>query len=142
VVSPDGTTENVSLIDDGGTPSGTFRSTSQAGDYRINASLLGKESATELKKAQGRFLVVARNMELDNPGATPSTLEHISSTTGGQCVSPEEFPSLLDKLLKKRDELTDRREVKKTLYDTWPVFVLFVAALGLEWFLRKRWGLV
>ncbi|MDD3585856.1 MAG: hypothetical protein PHQ75_01625 [Thermoguttaceae bacterium] len=142
VVSPDGSTETVTLIDDGGTPSGTFRATRLAGDYRIRASLLGAESAAELKKAQGAFLVVARNMELDNPGATPSTLEHISSTTGGQCLSPEEFPALLDKLLKKRDDLTDRREVKKTLYDTWTVFALFVAALGLEWFLRKRWGLV
>lgn len=142
VVTPGGATETVSLIDDGGTLSGTFRTTDEAGDYRINASLLGKESARELKKAQARFLVVTRNLELDNPGATPSTLENISSTTGGQCISPEEFPSLLDKLLKKRDDLTDRREIKKTLYDTWPLFALFVVALSIEWFLRKRWGLV
>jgi hypothetical protein len=34
------------------------------------------------------------------------------------------------------------QETKKTLWDTWWMFLAVVVLLSVEWFLRKRWGLV
>jgi hypothetical protein len=31
---------------------------------------------------------------------------------------------------------------KITLWDTWPFFILFVGLISVEWYLRKKWGLV
>ena len=79
---------------------------------------------------------------MERPEANPATLTNLAATTGGKSVPPEEFQSLLDELLQKRDTVADYREVKKTLYDTWLIFALFVAIMTLDWILRKRWGLV
>jgi hypothetical protein len=52
------------------------------------------------------------------------------------------LPSLLRNLAEKPQELKEEVLDKKTYWDTWPFFLLFVGLLGVEWFLRKRWGLV
>ena len=35
-----------------------------------------------------------------------------------------------------------KQETKKSLWDQWPMFFLIVGMMTIEWFLRKRWGLV
>ena len=39
-------------------------------------------------------------------------------------------------------DLDEKIETKHTPWDTRPFFLVFVGLLSLEWFLRKRWGLV
>ena len=141
IVAPDGTRERVELTDEQGIWHGLARKTSAPGDYLVEARLLSSTGET-LQTARARFLVADGNLELERPEANPATLTNLAATTGGKTVPPEEFESLLDELLQKRDTVVDYREVKKTLYDTWLIFALFVAIMTLDWILRKRWGLV
>lgn len=141
IVAPDGTRERVELTDEQGIWHGLARKTSAPGDYLVEARLLSSTGET-LQTARARFLVADGNLELERPEANPATLTNLAATTGGKTVPPEEFQSLLDELLQKRDTVVDYREVKKTLYDSWLIFALFVAIMTLDWILRKRWGLV
>jgi hypothetical protein len=38
--------------------------------------------------------------------------------------------------------MTIETQIKLTPWDTWPFFVLFVGLISVEWYLRKKWGLV
>ena len=52
------------------------------------------------------------------------------------------LPKWLDELMKKTDNLDVKQETKKTLWDTWAFFFSVLLVLTIEWYLRKRWGLV
>ena len=87
-------------------------------------------------------MVVDRNLELDNPVAYPRLLDNLAAMTDGKSVAPEQLPSLLDELAKKSNEFVEKRETRQSLYDSWGLFVPLLVLMALEWFLRKRWGLV
>ena len=93
------------------------------------------------QSAQARFLVFAQNLELENPGASPETLEYLASTTQGKVLQPADFKAYVDELLQERETIADFREVKRSLYDTRAAFALFLATATIYWILRKRWGL-
>jgi hypothetical protein len=137
-VKPGNVTEAVTLVSEDGIPTGSFRSTEFSGDYtiRVEAVLNG-----EIKQATARFLVEDRNLELDNPIAYPRLLSDIATLTGGRSVPPEQLGALIEELLRQSDELVERRETKRTLFDTWFLLLAFISVLSLEWFLRKYWGL-
>lgn len=144
VVKPDGSDENIVLIDEEGIPTGSFRSTEQSGDYkiRIEAVVDNKQTEPVSRTANARFMVYDSNLELDNPIAYPKLLDNISDLSGGRSIAPEQLPDLIQELYEKSNELIEPRETKQTLYDNWFVLSAFVLVLGIEWFLRKRLGLV
>ena len=130
---------------------GSFTETGIEGDYRIRATVRksaagdesesGDQSAAE-SSAESRFLVFARNPELDNPVASRSVMANLAEVTGGRAVEPDDFADLLRELAEKKESLIETREIRRTLYDTLPVFILFLIFLTAEWFLRKHWGMV
>ena len=69
-------------------------------------------------------------------------MESLAAMTGGQTVAPEQLPELIKRLMEQTRTLEVQQETKKTFWDTWSFFLTLVALLGLEWYLRKRWGLV
>ena len=69
-------------------------------------------------------------------------LADMTSEAGGRAVEPKEFGDLLDELAELPAELEVEKEVKVTYYDRPWLLLLFVSLLGIEWFLRKRWGMV
>ena len=145
VETPDGSTQTVALIDENGVMTGSFRATQQPGDYRISATVQTETSPTDsdsVQSATARFLIIDRNIELDNPIASPTVLENIAGMTGGRTIAPEQFPQLLAELARQSNDLVEHRETKKTLYDTWPFLLMFVACISAEWFFRKRRGAV
>ncbi|GHT47179.1 membrane protein [Planctomycetales bacterium] len=139
VLKPDNNTETVELVNEDGTPSGSFRSTDFSGDYTINVEAA---IGDDVKQATARFLVQNRNMELDNPVAYPQLLANIAARTGGKTVPPEQLGKLIDELIQQSNDLVEKRETKRTLFDTWTVLLTFILLLSTEWFLRKHWGLV
>jgi len=137
---PDGRTENVAFINGEGRATARFRRTDQAGDYllTVRAAIAGRD----LGMRETRFLVVTRDLEMDQPAADPTLLASLASTTGGELLPPEQLPELLDRLLAQTKELEIPIVTRRTLWDTWPVLVIFTLLAGSEWYLRKRWGLV
>lgn len=143
VTRPDGSTQQASLSlgEDGG--QGLIRSTDQPGDYTVTVT--GKQQDQELGAATARFVVPMTDVELDQPGAEPavmSQLAQITSDAGGRALAPEELPELLAELAAQDPQVQEEVTARITHWDTWPFFLLLVAMLSAEWFLRKRWGLV
>jgi uncharacterized membrane protein len=166
VQAPDGANETVRAVR-GVKPSGsesearsdsatwvaTFLETAKPGDYRIRVTAKAPSpqpspegrGSGELGTAEARFLVPDQDLELDRPAAEPSLMAQLAEMTkaaGGAALAPEELPELLKELADKPQELKEEVVAKVTYWDTWPFFLMFVALISSEWYLRKRWGLV
>jgi len=143
VTLPDGTTRKVNLVRQGDHVVGAFDATTNSGDYAIVVT--AEQAGAALGKARARFLVFEQDLELDNAAADPTLLASLSAMTkpsGGESLAPEELPELLRRLHEQPPELEVETQVKHTPYDTWPFFLLFVSVISVEWYLRKKWGLV
>ncbi|MGL6196325.1 MAG: hypothetical protein ACRC2T_16025, partial [Thermoguttaceae bacterium] len=142
---PDGEEETVSIINENGTATGSIRNTSRPGDYSIRATASPSGASAlniGLHEASSRFLVFEQDMEMDNPVADPTLLANIAGITGASAVVAETLPNLLQELEKKSELLTEKRETKLTLYDSWFALILVILLFSIEWFLRKLWGMV
>ena len=119
---------------------GSFRDTQVAGDYSIEVT--ATEKGRVLGTARSRFFIAPQDLELDNASADPDTMESLGKATGGKSVAPEQLPELIRELTRQTQYLEVKQETKKTFWDKWPFFLALVSLLCVEWYLRKRWGLV
>jgi hypothetical protein len=143
IQTPDGKSIEARPAKTGDDWGATFRETGAAGDYRIVVT--ARDGANVLGTAEARFLVPMQDLELDRPAAEPTLMAQLADmtkTAGGAALAAEELPGLLKRLAEKPPELKEEVVAKLTYWDTWPFFLLFVGLLGVEWYLRKRWGLV
>jgi hypothetical protein len=119
---------------------GSFRETVQTGDYTLEATV--SQAGTVLGTARARFLVIEQDLELDNASADAGVMDSLAAMTGGKSLVSEELPGALKQLGLQGESLVETTEVKQNLWDTWLLFLIMVGILGVEWYLRKRWGLV
>jgi len=140
LLGPDGTTTPVDLVREGARRLGSIRDLKAPGDYivEVTARLEGQP----LGSARARFLVFEQDLELESPGADAATMQSLAAMTGGESLAPELLPELIERLLEQTEDLIVERQTKQTLWDGWWVLLLIVLLLGVEWWLRKRWGLV
>jgi hypothetical protein len=118
---------------------GDFAGTADAGDYwvrvtaRKNGQVLGLGATT-------RFIVDARDLELDQPNADYDLLRQIADITGGQSLQSEDLEGFVKRLEgMKLEDLT--RVSVVPLWDNFWLLGLLVSLLTAEWALRKKWGL-
>lgn len=142
VTAPDGASHAVSPRRGDREQTAEVVQTEIPGDYwvRVEARQGGQSPGFD---AYARFIVDDRDLELDNPAADPALLEEISWLTGGLSMPPEQLASHLTHLLEQglsHVEITKLTRV--TLWDNWGLLVAFVGLMSVEWFLRKRRGLV
>jgi len=140
IVLPDGTRRPLPLVRQDEQMAGSLRDTQIPGDYAIEVTATQKDQP--LGSTRARFLVFQQDLELDNAAADAATLESLAAMTGGQSLAPERLPELVQRLADETQHLEVQQETKKTFWDTWSFFLTLVGLLGLEWSLRKRWGLV
>ena len=140
IVLPDGARRSLPLVRQEGQMTGSFRDTQTAGDYAIE--LTATQKGQPLGDARARFLVFQQDLELDNASADAATMESLAAMTGGQSLAPEQLPELIKRLVEETQYLEVQHETKKTFWDTWAFFLILVGLLTVEWYLRKRWGLV
>jgi len=140
IVLPDGSRRPLPLVRQEDHMTGTIRETQTAGDYAIEVTASKKDQ--DLGSTRARFLVFQQDLELDNAAADSATMESLAAMTGGQSLAPEQLPDLIKRLTEQTSILEIQQETKKTFWDTWPFFLMIVGLLSLEWYLRKRWGLV
>ncbi len=87
-------------------------------------------------------MIYEQDLELYNPAADPSLLQEISSVTQGRFMRPEDFRSFLEELMGKglNRQMTQNDVI--SLWDNWILLVAFVCVMTVEWFLRKKRGMV
>jgi uncharacterized membrane protein len=146
VVLPDGRREPLRLALGKDEWKGTI--TAEApGDYRIETKATSS-AGRELGTAQAEFLVFDRDLELANPAADPELMASLAAWTkaeGGRAVPPEELPKLLAELADQPPEYEERQtrwKLASTATDAWLFFLALTGLLSVEWWLRKKWGLV
>jgi len=143
VKKPDGATTELRPTRRGEDFAGSYQETDLPGDYRVTVA--ATHEGQVLGTAEARFTVPDRDMELDQPAAEPTlmaSLANLTADSGGAGLAPEELPELLEQLRGRTKEYEEEILRKRSLWDTWPIFLSLVAMLSGEWYLRKRWGLV
>ncbi len=140
VVRPDGSKGAPRLRHTAGELGGQFLDTSLPGDYTLIVK--GSLNGAPIGSTQARFLVYDQDLELDNPSADRGALESLAAMTGGRTVAADQLGDLFASIKKQLETLEVETMVKRTLWDTWPFFLLLIALLTVEWWLRKKWGLV
>jgi len=104
------------------------------GTYRL--VLTSSELPDE--EAVARFTVRADQPELADPAGRPELMAALAERTGGQVLDPD--GDLADLSLEGLVEREVTRRVAAPAWDRPWWLLLAVVPLGLEWFLRRRWG--
>ncbi len=108
------------------------------GDYEAHAT--ATRQGKTLGQASARFTVDAYSAEFANPSQDAPFLRELASRTGGSYSSEAGIAALASSLPRRKRDVVLRSEVE--VWDTAPFFLAFVLALGAEWLLRKRHGLL
>lgn len=141
VTVPNGKSSPLTLVPQDGQMTGSFREGRLPGDYAIEVQ--ASHEGEPLGSARARFLVFSRDLELDNAAADAATLESLAAMTdGGESLPPEQLGDLIQRLTQQTETLEVEEETREPFWDTWPFFLIVVGLLGVEWYLRKQWGLV
>jgi len=139
---PDGEERKLAALRSGDRWLAEFGETQEPGIYRITVDATQDGQAIP-GRATTRFMVDARDLELDNPAADPALLEELALATGGRVIAPEQLDDFLQEVIDRdATQLEDKRVTRLTLWDNWPFLLAFVLAISTEWFVRKRRGLV
>jgi len=88
-----------------------------------------------------RFTVYADSIENRFVATDPDLMTAIADITGGQTLAPDELDELPD-LLEAFQRSTREESEPEDVWDRFPVFLAIVCLLAVEWFLRRRSGLV
>lgn len=146
---PDGASENILIVPNGNAyrcdlPKGLL---GQSGVHRIYVE--ATKDGQLVGSGQREFVVLDRDKEKANPAANPQQLARLASQTaefGGKAIAPDELGAILDRYIEnppiKKIEIPTRWRIGETIYDGGVFLLAFVGLLGLEWGLRKHWGLV
>ena len=142
VKRPDGETEKVVTRSIDAHGAADYQNTLDPGDYVVNVATEGSAGQGTLY-ASTRFLVNARDPELDNPAADPGLMRELAHVSGGDSLTPETMIERLEHWASEGlPSLQLKRSERVNLWDNWISLLLFVILLTLEWYLRKKRGLV
>jgi hypothetical protein len=88
-----------------------------------------------------RFTVYTDAVETRFVASDRETLRYIAETTGGKLLGIDELGEIPG-LVAEFERLTKADVNPVDVWDRWPVFAVLISLFGLEWFTRRRWGLV
>lgn len=165
VRQPDGVTVKVPVAAEQGEMRGDFIQTDAPGEYEMSVQGSGKESdgtpVQGLTPGSARFLIYQDEMEMAVQAADHAFLERLALAGGGKAFMAEDVKSFLRSLesqpqvqAKNKPELWPdwrRAPASRSATSQWSAlagsgilacYLLFVAAIAIEWLLRRVWGLV
>lgn len=109
------------------------------GAYRYRATARAVEGGAPLGTTEGRFWVETMGPEFARPWADHQTMQEIAKRSGGLSIEMASLRDLAGKIPRTLRSVGRIREIE--IWNHWLLFVLFVALLSTEWFLRRRRGL-
>ncbi len=113
-----------------------------AGEYYYSGDAM--QNGIKLGTDNGRFTITKESIELEVKIANLPLLRNIAKLSGGKIYFPNEVNQLQNDL-KKLSNFKDRPIVTKDKIDLWNSIYLLIASIvvfGLEWILRKFFGLI
>jgi hypothetical protein len=114
----------------------------QTGDFRYSGSayrdgmLLGKDN--------GSFNIGDIDLEMINPVMNYPLLKLVADESGGEYYTPEDYKPILDKINQLNKISSKEKIVKSEISlwsDTWMLMIV-ILLFSLEWFIRKRSGML
>lgn len=153
VIGPNGGEVPVQTVRDKDEDRGTFWKTDAPGEYRLVVKGTAKDTdGQEVSgEASARFLVYQDDAEMSRRAADHEFLKRLAAAGGGK-FHPGDEEELARYLRDLPAQPLAGWRPKANLWPDWrrsglsafpPAFlVVFVALVSLEWFLRRRWGLV
>ena len=98
-------------------------------------------AARETSPVETSLVVMSTRSPLEFAELTANRdlLGHAASVTGGRVVELSDLADLVGAFGKPKESLTERHNI--SLWDKWPLLVLFLGLVTTEWILRRRGGL-
>ena len=136
---PDGRREQITpTLADSATARFTARvPAGDAGITRVHADV--SKGGTPIGTAEVPFLSGAFDRELADPRLDARALSLLAASSGGAYLAPDHAADA-GRFLRGRSNVTTPEEWTEIWHSPW-ILGLIVAALGLEWTLRRQWGL-
>ena len=131
--------EPVDVFVQGAEARGVYIPKGSRGEYKVN--VVAKVNGQAIGEDSARFLVSQDDRELEPPTADPDLLAAIANTTGGKVLKPEDLLKELKSIdLRQFSEFESQEE--RRLWDNWPMLLIFVGLISLEWVIRRKSGMV
>lgn len=117
------------------------------GVYRVKVA--ASHDGVDIGTAEREFVVIDQDKEKSNPAANPEQMARLANQTsefGGKAITPDELAGVLDELIEnppmKKIEIPTKWRMGESMVDASAFLLVFVGLLTVEWYLRKKWGLV
>jgi uncharacterized membrane protein len=141
ITRPDQSQVAASAQESGAESIAEFSATSEPGDYAVLVTAK-KDGATLGPPARTRFIVNARDPELDNPAADPDLMAEIATLSGAVPIPPGEFTQFIVDLSESGLAADVTRYTQINLWDGWTLLLVFALLMTTEWSVRKLRGMV
>jgi uncharacterized membrane protein len=112
---------------------------SLGGRYELHATLT-TQSGVQQANQTTEFLVHGEDLELADAGTDSKHLQAIAAATGGTYHNIDAAKDVADQIERRERRLT--RTETTELWDSPALFLFFLAAVTVEWLLRRKWQLV
>jgi hypothetical protein len=89
---------------------------------------------------ESRFIVFTENLEETEVATDVVGLRRLCESSGGRILEPADLPRLVKELNNQKSDAAPRTRICPVWNKAW-VFYLAGVLFGLDWFLRRRWGL-
>ena len=107
------------------------------GITRVHADV--SKGGTPIGTADAPFLSGAFDRELADPRLDARALSLLAGSSGGTYLAADRAADAV-RFLRSRSDVTTPEEWTEIWHSPW-ILGLVIAALGLEWTLRRQWGL-
>ena len=91
-------------------------------------------------KQESRFIVFTENVEETEVATDVVCLRRLCESSGGRLIEPGELSRLVEELNHEKADITPKTWLKPVWNAPW-VFYGIAIVFGLDWYLRRRWGL-
>lgn len=113
----------------------------KTGDYTFNA--IAKLNGTSLK-SNGRFSVGDIDLELINPQQNANFLKLLSNTTNGKYYFNNDYKDVFERI-NQTNQRFNKEKIEVSEINLWSneiLLIILILLFALEWFLRKREGML